>query len=463
MKWLQLSDIHLYFSNYQTSVLRDAMLKYLRENFNTCTDYLFITGDLSHQGESFSMEISNYLEEIIGILNIDKKSVFIIPGNHDVQRTPITERLIRSIIQAPNPLDEINKLESETRESCEATLDNYYNFYEEFFETNITEKKNHFIEERDKYNIIHINTAIYSGADNVEGNLLINLLDLLNVLRTLNKSRINIALGHHPIECFHPDIRETFINRLSDYNISMYLSGHVHNSEYFKEGNNYNDIYFFTSGSIIEEKFGDITFLAGSIDEESGESVVSFYTWNVEHEYWAKKNDLGRMAPDGDYRFKINRENEEDTNDDPEESINTNEFQKFLIDFYDVVSKNEEYSNLEFKDVSKKFTDMRCEFTQNKYDRHSQAFSMVNHVVSSDVYGGLERRMLIPLEVINVYEEVYGNTKSGDVIYNEMVNNLYNKYEDKFIFENDRLKLYISILVSWSIYECDIFNQVQSE
>ncbi len=35
------------------------------------------------------------------------------------------------------------------------------------------------------------------------------------------------------------------------------------------------------------------------------------------------------MAPDGDYRFKINRENEEDTNDDPEESINTNEFQKF--------------------------------------------------------------------------------------------------------------------------------------
>ena len=40
-----------------------------------------------------------------------------------------------------------------------------------------------------------------------------------------------------------------------------------------------------------------------------------------------------------------------------------------------------------------------------------------------------------------------------------IVDNIFHEYKNEFQYSNTTLKTYFKILVYWSIYECDIFNE----
>lgn len=68
-------------------------------------------------------------------------------------------------------------------------------------------------------------------------------------------------------------------------------------------------------------------------------------------------------------------------------------------------------------------------------------------------------RESIPNIVISEYNKVLGKASNGSEIIEKIVDNIFNEYKDEFRYSNTRLKNYFKILVYWSIYECDIFNE----
>lgn len=92
MKWLQLSDLHFsseVIPGADTQLLRRQLLKYLTDVIGS-VDYIFLTGDFRYRGQP-QMPNKAYdwilsIADAVQINNIAER-VFMVPGNHDVNRS----------------------------------------------------------------------------------------------------------------------------------------------------------------------------------------------------------------------------------------------------------------------------------------------------------------------------------------------------------------------------------------
>lgn len=86
-------------------------------------------------------------------------------------------------------------------------------------------------------------------------------------------------------------------------------------------------------------------------------------------------------------------------------------------------------------------------------------FPIINKILNTTSFVGVDKRFIIPNVIISEYQNVLYTYGNGDLILIHMIDNLFNKYDGKVSYSKDRLKSYIRILIFWSIYECDIFNE----
>lgn len=87
IKWLHLSDIHLNKRGVETQRLRRNLLAFLKDNGFSC-DYIFVTGDLRlASAGAFSEDTAIFLRELCKAVNVSSEKLFIVPGNHDINRS----------------------------------------------------------------------------------------------------------------------------------------------------------------------------------------------------------------------------------------------------------------------------------------------------------------------------------------------------------------------------------------
>lgn len=472
LNWLHLSDLHLIYDNYDTTIMRERMIKYLTEKIQTKFDMVFITGDITHQGATYTKKVYKFLDDILAPLQVPKENIFIVPGNHDIKRTQIMGRLVDSILSANNPKDEINALDSASYKVLLNGQKGYFKFYEKFLERRYEKDSLHFVVKRDGYNVVHINTSLISGVSNAEGRILVGLKKLNDALKELSEDKnvINFAIGHHTINCINVHEKTSLLNRFSDYNIDFYLNGHVHRASYHQEINNYNKTYMFTAGANVVDNYAHSTFLTGSINKENGIGKVVYHSWNKDDEFWYVNNTIGRETVDGCYSCEIDRfkkkelelaENETEFDIKlPIKKVDEDEFKNFLVEFYEVIQNVKEVDeNLEPKDVKNKFKNMLCSPTLKvQYDSCSNLFGIVSGMLKSSAVS-IEKRLFVPNLIMREYMKIMEDYETGNLIFKNMLNKLVNKYKDDIHYSEERLELYISVLIFWSIHECNIFNE----
>ncbi|PGV27951.1 hypothetical protein COD79_26160, partial [Bacillus cereus] len=144
----------------------------------------------------------------------------------------------------------------------------------------------------------------------------------------------------------------------------------------------------------------------------------------------------------------------------PIKKVDEDEFKNFLVEFYEVIQKVKEVDeNLEPKDEEKKFINMLCSPTLKvQYDMCSNLFGIVNGILKSSAVS-IEKRLFVPNLIMREYMDIMDDYETGDLIFKNMLKKLVNKYKDNIHYSEERLQLYISVLIFWSIYECNIFNE----
>lgn len=310
LRWIHLSDLHNNYKSYDTIAMRNNLRSYLKELCEkTKYDFIIITGDITYQFGKFDDQL---IERLIDICNIEKENIYLVPGNHDIKRGTVRDAVIQSI------RDNVD-----VKDIYTYTLDKEYldilkkgeNKFLKYYKDNISGekfdyKKLHRIIRRDKYNIICMNTCFFNGKSNEEGNMVLGLRNHIEVLNELNEAdyeKINIAIGHHGIDCFCKEERDDIIYNFLDNKVDMYLCGHVHDGNYGFYNKDLIEFPVLTSGALMLDGYAKATFLTGEIDLDEKKCLVQYHSWINDIKQWDLDNTIGRRIKNQKLDFELER------------------------------------------------------------------------------------------------------------------------------------------------------------
>lgn len=106
---MHIPDIHMNkeFNNVLSNILREELPKFVVENKIT-VDYLFVTGDyrdsvymkedgLREDVYLQALNVSEYILKIARLLSVSSEHIYLVPGNHDLNRQCDDKKIIDQI------------------------------------------------------------------------------------------------------------------------------------------------------------------------------------------------------------------------------------------------------------------------------------------------------------------------------------------------------------------------------
>lgn len=239
MKIFHISDFHFKESARDKSkVIAQALLKSIG-NERSEADLLIFTGDLVFSGKEYKDFEEAYKLLILRVahaLNLNKEQIFFAAGNHEVDRSIISNSIKRNV-RSFTGIEEIDEfVDSSDFNIGIKAFENYNKFVNDFYSEGIkngvdlvsdiyTAHKR--VINNQNIGVVSINSAWCSFDDNDSGNLLFPLSKILEAYDFINDCDCKILLVHHPwvdFKEFNRDELENFVMS----NFLLQFSGHLH-------------------------------------------------------------------------------------------------------------------------------------------------------------------------------------------------------------------------------------------
>ena len=239
VRWLHLSDFHVGKDDYATRKMFDYILAHVRKRKSEgfIPDLLFITGDLANKGlaieyDTFWLEFISPLQDEIG--NSISERTFVVPGNHDIDRTKHPafnqEEIAKPESHYLDPSDEGAGLRG----------DMLIPRFRGYLDSDCTPVKGAFTKPEGAYaqcltihgqevGIVGINTAWLCKDEKDERKLTPGKPLLEKALDTIKSAKLRIVLGHHPVDWFIPTQQKSIKSLLGKSHV-LYLHGHLHDA-----------------------------------------------------------------------------------------------------------------------------------------------------------------------------------------------------------------------------------------
>jgi len=238
--WLHVSDLHFKLGD---TFNRDLVLNAFLESLPTLLgrvakpDVIFFTGDIAFSGKAQEYKLaSQFFDKLLDIMQMNKESLFVIPGNHDVDRS--------SGIGLARTLDDIES--SDDYFNPEKDLfhvrvrqKSYADWHKEYFGGGQTFSFNSTVSQiitidngELRIGVLPINSATFSYDDYDENKLWIGRRCLNDSFKKLNELELDLKIGlmHHPIFDIC-DKERTQIESGISKNLDLLLRGHLHETD----------------------------------------------------------------------------------------------------------------------------------------------------------------------------------------------------------------------------------------
>lgn len=284
IRWLHISDLHLGDDDAFTSRMRKQLPDFLREMGNF--DYVFLTGDIRSANvtpNNFTQRMANYLEEICDSCGVTIDNLFIVPGNHDVNRDldgrhDAIKRVSFGWEGYYNPRK--GKIKDEDLTVIWNGQDEFREFLEGFYPDNRlslykSPLQHHFNIETEHFNLLHIDTSVIYTKGQESHNLIIGTYQLNNLVNSINKDKPTILLTHYPITSLLQDEKKVVGIILQENNVRLWLAGHEHDQVLQRIG--YLDML--QAGELRYEGNASSSFLIGEYDPDTFQCEVRAYKW----------------------------------------------------------------------------------------------------------------------------------------------------------------------------------------
>ncbi len=253
ISWLHLSDIHVGQGDAahrwnQKQVMEDLLLdlRRLHELSAPRPELVFVTGDIAFKGDAAEYARSrDWLQQVLSILDLPPERLFLVPGNHDVNRKVDSadrdiKRLIKSVRDGADTIDtaldggsDQVKLASRMAEFLRLAQD----FAPWRGQSPMPDPAQRlWWQHRGKaasgqrLRIIGLNTALLAADDRDKGNLRLGQRQLAECFADPDADELVIVLSHHPFnEGWLHDQED--VSRRVGAKARLHLFGHIHGQE----------------------------------------------------------------------------------------------------------------------------------------------------------------------------------------------------------------------------------------
>ena len=272
VSWLHISDLHLNTPGFSSSFLRDELPKFLVKSGISC-DYVFCTGDLRDATKgAFPSDNGHFLMEICKATG---GKLFVVPGNHDVERGTETEARHKTIqhIQKYYRSEE-GIIEPEDLEILYESEKAFREYVSPLAEVSNDPLYPHFNIVTEHFNILHVDTTLTYTIGH-ETNLIIGTDSLYKAIKTIDPSKPTILLTHYSYMMLTQKERKFIEELLYRHGIQLWLAGHEH--EHNLRPNKY--LHSIQSGELRLEDDCNTSVLVGEYNTEQYRGKIKAYSW----------------------------------------------------------------------------------------------------------------------------------------------------------------------------------------
>lgn len=336
LTWLHISDLHLGEKTHDWEAVREALLTDIKEHQDPATakdppcagrvlkpDLIFITGDLTDKGKRHEYDlIRALLKQLWEITDLSESCTFMIPGNHDVNRSAVngnsTYKTMRKKF-SDHSLDD-DRLAQE--------LNNFWPQRGMFFKkhkafTTVTRDLSgvgrpvtyfaKLVNLRDlpPIEVIGVNSAWMSDQDHEDTRRQLILgfpqIDEIRDMLQLKVRPIRIALLHHPFDALHPS--DTSVRQLKEL-CPIILFGHLHRQRPFHGEEPGCEYVMIPAGAVYQKsRFAMHAYNYVQLDVDTGNVTVFLRraTAGPRPRYIRDNQTFPEGAPDGHFRWTIKR------------------------------------------------------------------------------------------------------------------------------------------------------------
>lgn len=318
MKILHLSDMHFTANGISQDVVISSLSRKIE---NLCKEeekpnIIVISGDIAFSGKAEEYtKAKEFIDKIAQLCGISLEGIFIIPGNHDVDRSKIEKKYFNWFYKFTRE-EELNDVLTtpEAMEVIKGGTKAYFEFIKQYMsgKTSIGDLGEYvstipFGQNGLSLKIIGLNSALFCGYDGDDQKKLALGLSQVNACyEKIDSSKdIIISCVHHPFDCFHlcEEATLSLLERMSD----IILSGHVHKANNSAHrGGNSGETVFVSAGSAYEKRTTQNGFNIIEIDPDTLDGKITFYKYLTDQHMWIINKDINHET-DGVFSFKINK------------------------------------------------------------------------------------------------------------------------------------------------------------
>jgi len=320
LTWLHVSDLHIKEEDeFNRKVAMEALWQDIG-NFiakGIHLDFIAFTGDVSYNGlpKEYELAITEFFDPLLAVTKIGKDRLFIIPGNHDVNRNKTT--LIISPIPAIGEENDIHKIlqSPEHRDILLSPFSNYRNFIHSYLSPDqaILDPEfsycREFVQGDFLISIVGLNSSWLSGYNlskdgHVDdfGKLAIGEFQVREALPV--GSHIKIVLMHHPTEWLIDADRNVVESILNQHSCTV-LRGHLHRPDIIRISTLSGNTLVIPSGAVFDRRYSPNAYNIVQVDLKTGAGTVYLRRYNDRRNEWQKDIESTGEKADGQTNFKL--------------------------------------------------------------------------------------------------------------------------------------------------------------
>jgi predicted phosphodiesterase len=316
VSWIHLSDFHFdVFEQYNRDIVINALLQDIEQQTRAqglMLDFVVISGDVANHGWVEEYQLAGvFFDKLLSICQISKKQLFVIPGNHDVNRKDISV-LASAAAQGMNSRDIINRILSHPadRTLLTARLKNYSDFYSSYFGRPESSNADLFQVHRvdtPSYTvaILALNSSWLCASDADQLHLALGEWQVRSALNDANSADLIIAMLHHPLDWLM-EFDKNDAQGLLQNKCHFILHGHLHQPGILLQTTPDSQAMMIAAGSCYSSRMYPNSYNLVRYDPQvnQGKIFVRRYSDN-QGGFWTKNVETYRNVVDGTYSFTL--------------------------------------------------------------------------------------------------------------------------------------------------------------
>jgi predicted MPP superfamily phosphohydrolase len=315
--WLHLSDFHFRTSTtYNSNIVLEALLRDVAERIqkeHLQPDFIVISGDLAFSGQPKEYRLAQqFLDHLLKVASLPKERLFLVPGNHDVDRSTISP-LTASVTRLLNDREAVRKLMNND-DDCQLTFKRFQG-YQDFTtaylgECTLFDNKRCFYVKQIQIGdldvaILGLNSAWLSVSDGDRDYLIVGERPVRTALRMAEKADLRLAVMHHPFDWLRDFDRNDVKPLLCD-SCDYILHGHMHQTDLMQSSTPDSRAMIVAAGACYETRKHPNSYNFVQLNPKIGEGAIHLRMYSDQNGgFWTKDVESYHNVRDGLYVFEL--------------------------------------------------------------------------------------------------------------------------------------------------------------